>query len=80
MWTESWLEEGEEKAVEAGGREGRKGREMGDRREEGDREGIERLGRKGKSGSRSSESHLIRYVLKTKQPVPPPHSVECCTF
>ena len=37
---------------------------MGDRREEGDREVIEGLGRKGKSGSRSSESHLIRYVLK----------------
>ena len=48
MWTVSWLEEGEEKAVEVGGREGRKGREMGDRREEGDREGIEGLGRKGK--------------------------------
>ena len=69
MWTESWIEEGE-KAVEVGGREGRKGREMGDRREEGDRGEIERVGRKGKSGSRSSEYHLTRYVLKSKQPAP----------
>ena len=33
MWTESWLEGGEEKAVEVEGREGRKGMKLGDKRD-----------------------------------------------
>ena len=33
MWTESWLEGGEGKAVEVGDREGRKGRKIGDKRD-----------------------------------------------